>query len=108
MVTVVLPYIKSARAGVERLGKIVQEHGAAEADGILFADKDEAWYMEIGSGHHYVAQRIPDDSYAVVANQLAIQVIDFNDKRISLPLPIFKISFIKIISGQRINHLILD
>ena len=80
MVTVVLPYIKSAREGVERLGKIVQKHGAAEADGILFADRDEAWYMEIGSGHHYVAQRIPDDSYAVVANQLAIQIIDFNDK----------------------------
>ncbi len=80
MVTVVLPYIKTARQGVERLGKIIQEHGAAEADGILFADKDEAWYMEIGSGHHYVAQRIPDDSYAVVANQLAIQIIDFNDK----------------------------
>ena len=36
---------------------------------------------KIGSGHHYVAQRIPDDSYAVVANQLAIQVIDFNDKK---------------------------
>ena len=33
--------------------------------------------MEIGSGHHWVAQRIPDDSYAVVANQLAIQEIDF-------------------------------
>lgn len=81
MITVVLPFIRSAREGVERLGKIIQKHGAAEADGILFADKNEAWYMEIGSGHHYVAQRIPDDSYAVVANQLAIQVIDFNDKK---------------------------
>ncbi|QNQ82816.1 C69 family dipeptidase [Lactobacillus sp. PV012] len=79
MVTVVLPYIKTAREGVERLGKIVQEHGAAEADGILFADKNEAWYMEIGSGHHYVAQRIPDDSYAVVANQLAIEKVNFRD-----------------------------
>ncbi|GBG05358.1 C69 family dipeptidase [Lactobacillus rodentium] len=79
MVTVVLPYVKTARSGVERLGKIVQEHGAAEANGILFADRDEAWYMEIGSGHHYVARRIPDDSYAVVANQLAIEVIDFDD-----------------------------
>lgn len=78
MVSVVLPYIKTARDGVARLGKIVEEHGAAEADGILFADPDEAWYMEIGSGHHWVAERIPDDSYAVVANQLAIQEIDFN------------------------------
>ena len=79
MVTVVLPYVKTARQGVERLGKIVQKYGAAEADGILFADKNEAWYMEIGSGHHYVARRIPDDSYAVVANQLAIEEVDFDD-----------------------------
>lgn len=77
MVTVVLPYVKSAREGVQRLGEIVEKYGAAEADGILFGDRDEAWYMEIGSGHHWVAQRIPDDSYAVVANQLAIQEIDF-------------------------------
>lgn len=77
MVTVVLPYIKSAREGVKRLGEIVEKHGAAEADGILFGDRDEAWYMEIGSGHHWVAQRIPDDSYTVVANQLAIQEINF-------------------------------
>lgn len=81
MVTVVLPYVKTARKGVERLGKIVEKHGAAEADGILFGDRDEAWYMEIGSGHHWVAMRIPDDSYAVVANQLAIQEIDFNDAK---------------------------
>lgn len=78
MITVVLPYIKNAREGVKRLGEIVEKHGAAEADGILFGDRDEAWYMEIGSGHHWVAQRIPDDSYAVVANQFAIQKIDFN------------------------------
>ena len=78
MITVVLPYIKSAREGVKRLGAIVEKYGAAEADGILFGDRDEAWYLEIGSGHHWIAQRIPDDSYAVVANQLAIQEIDFD------------------------------
>lgn len=77
IVTVVLPYIKSARAGIKRLGEIVEKHGSAECNGILFADKDEAWYMEIGSGHQWVAQRIPDDCYAVVANQLAIQEVDF-------------------------------
>lgn len=75
MLTVVLPYIQSAKEGVERLGKIVEQHGAAEANGVLFADHDEAWYMEIATGHHWVAQRIPDDSYAVVANQLAIQKV---------------------------------
>lgn len=79
IITVVLPYVKTAREGVRRLGKIIDEHGSAEANGILFADQDEAWYFEVGSGHQWVAQRIPDDQYAVVANQLAIQVVDFKD-----------------------------
>ncbi|EKK20953.1 C69 family dipeptidase [Fructilactobacillus florum] len=79
MVTVVLPYIKTAREGVERLGQIVSKYGACETNGILFSDRQEVWYFEIGSGHHWVAQRIPDDCYAVVANQMAIQTIDFSD-----------------------------
>lgn len=79
IITVVLPYVKTAREGVQLLGQIVDEHGSAEANGILFADQKEAWYFEIGSGHQWVAQRIPDDGYAVVANQLGIEVIDFDD-----------------------------
>ncbi|WP_461214295.1 C69 family dipeptidase [Lacticaseibacillus sp. GG6-2] len=78
MVSVVLPFITSAREGVRRLGEIVENAGTGEANGVLFADHDEAWYMEIATGHRWVAQRIPDDSYAVVANQLAIQVVDFD------------------------------
>lgn len=80
MITVVLPYIKSAREGISRLGAIIEEYGTCETNGILFSDQEEVWYMESGSGHHWVAQRIPDDSYAVVANQLAIQNIDFSDQ----------------------------
>ncbi|MCL1631575.1 C69 family dipeptidase [Sporolactobacillus sp. CPB3-1] len=76
MVTVVLPYINSAREGVQRLGQIVEKYGAAESNGVLFSDKHEVWYMEIATGHLWAAQRIPDDSYAVVANQMAIQEID--------------------------------
>lgn len=77
MLTVVLPYIHTAREGVTRLGSIIEEYGTSESNGILFSDQDEVWYLETGSGHQWVAQRIPDDSYAVVANQLAIQEIDF-------------------------------
>ncbi len=78
MLTVVLPYVSTARQGVERLGEIVAACGAAEANGVLFADVFEAWYMEIATGHHWVAQRIPDDAYAVIANQLSIQEVDFD------------------------------
>ena len=77
MLTAVLPYVKTAREGVKRLGEIVAEYGSAESNGVLFADHLEAWYMEIATGHHWVAQRIPDDCVAVVANQLSIQEVDF-------------------------------
>ncbi|WP_283678752.1 C69 family dipeptidase [Lentilactobacillus sp. Marseille-Q4993] len=79
MITVVLPYVKTARQGVQRLGNIIEYYGTDESNGILFADKQEAWYMETGGGHNWVAQRIPDDSYTVIANQTAIQLINFND-----------------------------
>ncbi|ANK59412.1 peptidase U34 [Loigolactobacillus backii] len=79
MVTVVLPYVHSAREGVQRLGDLISQSGTSETNGILFSDQEEVWYLESGSGHHWVAQRIPDDSYAVVSNQLSIQVVDFAD-----------------------------
>ena len=77
MVTITLPYVHTAREGVQRLGALITAHGTGEANGVLFADQDEAWYMEIISGHRWLAQRIPDDAYAVAANQLSIEVIDF-------------------------------
>ncbi|QBO35197.1 C69 family dipeptidase [Periweissella cryptocerci] len=79
MVTVVLPYVQSAREGVRRLGMIIEEYGTCESNGVLFSDREEVWYFESAGGHQWVAQRIPDDAYAVVANQMAIQEIDFDD-----------------------------
>lgn len=81
MVTVVLPYIKNARDGVERLGKIVEKKGSAEVNGVIFSDKNEVWYMEIGSGHHWVATRVPDSKYAVIPNKLCIDKVDLKDTK---------------------------
>jgi len=77
--TLVLPYINSARDGVRYLGNLIKEYGSPEGNGVLFSDHDEVWYMEIVTGHHWVAQRIPDDAYAVTANQVAIQQVSFDD-----------------------------
>lgn len=81
IVNMVLPYINSAREGVEYLGKLIQQYGSPAGNSVLFSDKDEVWYMEIVTGHHYVAQRIPDDAYVITANQVAIQQVDFTDAK---------------------------
>jgi len=77
--TMVLPFIDSAAEGVDYLGNLIAKFGSPEGNGVLFSDKDEVWYMEIVTGHHWVAQRIPDDAYVITANQVAIQNVDFDD-----------------------------
>lgn len=79
MTTLVLPYIHSAREGVKYLGNLIAKYGSAEGNGVQFSDQNEVWYMEISTGHQWVAVRIPDDCYAVAANQIAIEQIDFDD-----------------------------
>lgn len=79
MLTVVLPYIHNAREGVTRLGKLVSKYGTCESNGIAFSDQDEVWYFETVGGHHWAAERIPDDTYVIAPNQTGIQEIDFND-----------------------------
>ncbi|WP_100487321.1 C69 family dipeptidase [Sporolactobacillus pectinivorans] len=78
MESVVIPYIHSAREGVARLGKMIEKYGTYESNGIAFSDANEVWYMETVGGHHWAAQRIPDDAYAIAPNQTGIQNIDFS------------------------------
>ncbi len=42
MLTVVLPYIHSAREGVKRLGALITKYGTCESNGIAFSDQDES------------------------------------------------------------------
>ena len=72
MPTIVLPYIHSARDGVQRLGSLLEQYGTYESNGIAFADKDEVWYFESIGGHHWAAIRIPDDAYVVAPNRFNI------------------------------------
>jgi dipeptidase len=78
--SVVLPQAQSARAGVRQLGRIIERAGAGEGFGVAFTDAHEAWYLETVSGHHWVAQRIPDEAYFVSANQGRFQRIDLDDR----------------------------
>lgn len=76
--TIVMPYIHSAKEGVERLGALLEEYGTYEPNGIAFSDHEEIWYMETIGGHHWAAVRIPDDCYVVAPNRLNITEFDFD------------------------------
>lgn len=79
IVTIVLPYIHSAREGVKRLGSLLEQYGTYEMNGIAFQDLDEIWWLETIGGHHWIARRVPDDVYVVMPNQLGLDSFDLED-----------------------------
>ena len=79
IVYIVLPYIRSAREGVKRLGSLLEKYGTYEINGIAFQDRDEIWWLETIGGHHWMARRVPDNMYVVMPNQLGIDHFDLED-----------------------------
>lgn len=77
---IVLPYIRTAREGVERLGKLIEQFGVAEGFGVGFLDNQEIWYLETASGHRWLACRMPEDQYFVTGNQSRFRKYDPKDK----------------------------
>lgn len=79
LVMLVLPYIKSAREGVLRLGSLLETYGTYEPNGIAFADKDEIWWLETIGGHNFIAKKVEDDEYVIMPNQFGLDRFDFDD-----------------------------
>ncbi len=79
IVMITLPYIHSAKEGVKRLGLLLEQYGTYESNGIAFSDVDSIWYMETIGGHHWIARRVPDESYVMMPNQFGIDEFDFED-----------------------------
>lgn len=79
IVYLVLPYVRSAREGVRRLGSLLEQYGTYEMNGIAFSDEDEIWWLETIGGHHWIAKRVPDDAYVTMPNQLGIDYFDLLD-----------------------------
>ena len=68
LVTLVLPYIHSAREGVLRTGALLEQYGTYEMNGIAFQDHEEIWWLETIGGHHWMAKRVPGEAYGVMPN----------------------------------------
>lgn len=79
IVCLVLPYIRSAREGVKRLGSLLEQYGTYEMNGIAFQDAEEIWWLETIGGHHWMARKVPDDVYVIMPNQLGIDQFNLED-----------------------------
>ncbi|RFA29257.1 hypothetical protein CAI21_10890 [Alkalilimnicola ehrlichii] len=78
ILTLILPQVDSAREAVSLLGRYIEEYGASEVNGVLLGDPQEAWYFENGSAHHWIAVKVPQDSYIAVANGMRVHGVDLD------------------------------
>jgi dipeptidase len=79
LVAIVVPFIKSAREGVLRLGSLLEKYGTYENNGIAFNDAKEVWWLETIGGHHFIAKRVKDNEVVIMPNQFGLDNFDFAD-----------------------------
>ena len=66
----------NSREAMELLAQIIDEKGSAEANIVMAADQNEAWYMEIYTGHSYAAVKMPEDCVTLYGNQFMLEKLD--------------------------------
>jgi len=76
--TLVLERCRTAREGIELVGRLTDEYGA-RTDNYIVADPEEAWFYEEYRDHLWCAVRVPDDCFAVQANSVRIDRGSFDD-----------------------------
>ena len=70
----------TAREAVDAIVKIVADLGNSEGSIILLADKKEAWYVELYTGHHWAAMRLPEDRMAAFGNEFMLGEVEENGR----------------------------
>ena len=69
----------SAREAVELLAKAVAERVHDGSEIYMAADTNEAWYVEVYTGHHWAAVKMPEDKAAVFGNHFNLRGFDTNN-----------------------------
>ena len=80
MTTFLLAHARSARGAIELLADTIDKQGASMGDIVAFGDQNEVWYMEIYSGHQYVAINYPTDKFSIFPNDYWLGGVDLKDK----------------------------
>lgn len=82
---VILGESKTAREGVELLGRLIDEQGASGRDQITISDTNETWLFCALSGHQWVAYIMPEDQVSVNPNMGNLRFkVDLDDTKTCL------------------------
>ncbi|MCQ2815361.1 MAG: C69 family dipeptidase [Bacilli bacterium] len=74
---------QTARGAIEYLANVIDVCGSAEANAIMAIDQQEAWYMELYTGHQYCAVKCPDDKVTTIGNEFLLNtLVEYNDEDI--------------------------
>ena len=79
MAKVLLAEAANCQEALAVVEKILASGQGMGSELIQIADKDEAWIIEAVGRQAYVASRVPDDSFCVIANSTRTQFFDEND-----------------------------
>jgi dipeptidase len=71
---------KTAREGVRLAGELISRFGYnSSGRTYVIADANEGWLLHAVKGRRWIAQRVPDDEVAVIANRYTITRVDLGD-----------------------------
>lgn len=70
----------TAREGVKIAGKLISSIGyTSSGRTYCISDPKEIWLLAVVKGHHWLAERVPDDSVAIVPNYYTIETVNLRD-----------------------------
>jgi len=83
---------RTAKEAVQIMGALIEKYGyrshnGLDGDIVSIADPTEGWWMEVTIGGLWVAQRVPDDAFVVLANRFRIGEVDLKDPSRFLACP---------------------
>jgi len=79
---------QTSREGVLLAGKLIEHFGyVARGRTYIICDREQGWLFSAVRGKHWLAQRVPDDEVAAVANTYTIHRIDLSDPQNFLGSP---------------------
>jgi dipeptidase len=86
---IALERANTAKEAVRIIGECAQLYKLASDPGTMFGitDPQEGWWLEIAQEGQWVAQRVPDQDYAMRANAYRIGIVNFKDQQNFLSSP---------------------